>query len=49
MMARVLAHSIAMLLLISGSVGCDRRDDSSGVVLAERFARKYVPFEPGWV
>lgn len=49
MTARVLAHCIAMLLLISGSVGCDRRDDSPGVILPERFARKYVPFEPGWV
>jgi hypothetical protein len=49
MSARAVARSVAVLLLLAGIVGCDRAEDSSRRYLPDRFARKYVPFEPDWV
>lgn len=49
MTARVVAHAVALLLLLSGISGCDSPDDSPRSDLPDRFARQYMPFKPAWV
>ena len=49
MIARVVAHAVALLLLVSGIPGCDSPDDPPSEVRLNRFARRYMPFVRGWI
>lgn len=49
MTARVLALIAVQMLLISGIAACDRTDAPTDSDRPDRLARRYVPFEPGWV
>ena len=49
MSAHVIVKILAMLLAVSGILGCESRAESTGRDQPNRYARRYLPFAPMWV
>ena len=46
---RVVVHVVVSLFVLAGITACDSPDEVTVRNEPKRFARKYLPFEPGWI